>query len=45
MAQACERTLAFIAMVGSDRPDFRTISDFRKQHLEACKAVFVQVVR
>src|SRR5881296_1505516 len=45
MALACERNLAFIAMVGQERPDFRTISDFRKQHLEACKEVFVQVVR
>jgi hypothetical protein len=31
--------------VGQDRPDFRTISDFRKLHLEAFKDVFVQVVR
>src|SRR6266513_127153 len=30
---------------GQDRPDFRTISDFRKLHLEAFKDVFVQVVR
>ena len=34
-----------MAIVGQERPDFRTISDFRKQHLEACKEVFVQVVR
>jgi transposase len=45
IALACERNLAFIAIVGEDRPDFRTISDFRKLHLEAFKAVFVQVVR
>ena len=45
IAQACERNLAFIAIVGADRPDFRTISDFRKLHLEAFKDVFVQVVR
>ena len=45
IALACERNLAFMAMVGQERPDFRTISDFRKQHLEAFKAVFVQVVR
>jgi transposase len=45
IALACERNLAFIAMVGPDRPDFRTISDFRKLHLEAFKDVFVQVVR
>jgi hypothetical protein len=45
MAQAWERNLAFMAIVGMGRPDFRTISDFRKLHLEAFKDVFVQVVR
>ena len=45
IAQACERNLAFMAIVGQECPDFRTISDFRKLHLEAFKAVFVQVVR
>src|SRR5258706_3592863 len=45
IALACERNLAFMAIVGEDRPDFRTISDFRKLHLEAFKEVFVQVVR
>ena len=45
IALACERHLAFVALVGQDRPDFRTISDFRKLHLEAFKDVFVQVVR
>ncbi len=44
-ALACERNLAFMAIVGQERPDFRTISDFRKQHLEVFKEVFVQVVR
>jgi transposase len=45
IALACERNLAFLAIVGTERPDFRTISDFRKQPLEACKDVFVHVVR
>jgi transposase len=45
MAQACERNLAFIAIVGRERPDFRTISDFRKLHLEAFCEEFVQVLR
>jgi transposase len=45
IALACERNLAFIAIVGQARPDFRTISDFRKLHLEAFKDVFVQVIR
>jgi transposase len=45
IARACERNLAFLAIVGEDRPDFRTISDFRKLHLEAFCDVFVQVLR
>ena len=45
IAQACERNLAFMAIVGQDRPDFRTLSDFRKLHLDAFMDVFVQVVR
>jgi transposase len=45
IAQACERNLAFLAIVGADRPDFRTISDFRKLHLAAFCDVFVAVLR
>jgi transposase len=45
IAAACERNLAFLAIVGDDRPDFRTISDFRKGHLEAFADVFTQVLR
>jgi transposase len=45
MAQACERHLAFIAMVGAERPDFRTISDVRQLHLEAFDDVCVQGLR
>lgn len=45
IAQACERNLAFVAIVGAERPDFRTISDFRKLHLEAFCDVFAQVLR
>jgi transposase len=45
IAQACQRNLAFLAIVGPDRPDFRTISLFRKNHLDAFADVFVQVLR
>jgi transposase len=45
IAAACERNLAFLAIVGDDRPDFRTISDFRKGHLEVFAALFTQVLR
>jgi len=45
IALACERNLAFLAIVGDDRPDFRTISDFRKEHLHRLADLFVQVLR
>src|SRR5947209_4046897 len=45
LASACERNLAFLALVGDDRPDFRTISDFRKLHLAALADLFHQVLR
>jgi transposase len=45
IAAACERNLAFRALVGTDRPDFRTISDFRKIHLAALRPLFLEVLR
>jgi len=45
IAAACERNLAFRAIVGDDAPDFRTISDFRKIHLAALKPLFLEVLR
>jgi transposase len=45
IASACERNLAFLALVGKDPPDFRTISDFRKIHAAAFRPLFVEVLR
>ena len=45
IAAACERNLAFRAIVGKAPPDFRTISDFRKIHLAAFAKLFVEVLR
>jgi transposase len=45
IAAACERNLAFRAIVGNDRPDFRTISDFRKIHTAALRPLFLEVLR
>jgi len=45
MAAACERNLAFRAIVGDTPPDFRTLSDFRKIHLAAFAQLFVVVLR
>jgi transposase len=45
IAAACERNLAFRAVVGDDPPDFRTISDFRKTHTAAFRPLFLEVLR
>jgi transposase len=45
IAAACDRNLAFRAIVGSDPPDFRTISDFRRIHLAAFRHLFLEVLR
>lgn len=45
LSQACEERLDFMAVTGLNRPDFRTISDFRKRHLAALSDLFVQVLR
>jgi transposase len=45
IAAACERNLAFRAIVGNDPPDFRTLSDFRKIHLAAFRPLFLEVLR
>jgi len=45
LARACEERLDFLAVTAMNRPDFRTISDFRKRHLAALSGLFVQVLR
>jgi transposase len=45
LAQACEERVDVMAVTGLNRPDFRTISDFRKRHLSALQRLFVQVLR
>jgi transposase len=45
IARACEERLDVMAVTGMQRPDFRTISDFRKRHLAALAALFVQVLQ
>ncbi len=44
IAVACEERVDVMAVTGLQTPDFRTISDFRKRHLEALGALFVQVL-
>ena len=45
IARGCEQRLDFMAVTALQRPDFRTISDFRKRHLEALGKLFGQVLR
>ena len=45
LAKACEERLDFMAVTAMNRPDFRTISEFRKRHLAALSGLFVQVLR
>jgi transposase len=45
LARACEERVDMMAVTGLNRPDFRTISDFRKRHLAALSGLFVQVLR
>ena len=45
IAKACEERVDVMAVTGLSRPDFRTISDFRKRHLTALSGLFVQVLR
>ena len=35
LARACEERLDFLAVTALNRPDFRTISEFRRRHLAA----------
>lgn len=41
----CERDAAYRVIVADDVPNFRTISDFRKLHLQELEGLFVQVLR
>lgn len=45
IAKAARERADFMMIVAGDPPDFRTISEFRKRHLEALAGLFVQVLR
>jgi transposase len=45
IARKLEEDVAFRVLAAENRPDFRTISDFRKLHLAALKRLFVEVLR
>ena len=45
LARACEERVDFMAVTGLNKPDFHTISEFRRRHLTALQGLFVQVLQ
>jgi transposase len=45
LARAAVERADFMMIVAGDAPDFRTISEFRRRHLEALGKLFVQVLK
>jgi len=45
IAKACRERVDFMSIVGLDGPDFRTVSDFRKRHLQALSGLYGQILR
>jgi Transposase DDE domain/Transposase domain (DUF772) len=45
IAKACVERADFLMISAGDPPDFRTVSEFRKRHLEALSGLFVQVLK
>jgi transposase len=45
IAQRLDEDVAFRVLAAGNRPDFRTIADFRKIHLAALEGLFQQVLR
>ena len=44
IAQRLHEDIAFRVLAANNTPDFRTISDFRKDHVDALSGLFVQVL-
>ena len=44
IAQRLHEDIAFRVLAANNTPDFRTVSDFRKDHLEALAELFLQVL-
>lgn len=45
IARHTQEDVGFRVLTGNQQPDFRTISDFRKDHLKSLKKLFVQVLK
>ena len=45
MAKACRERVDFMAVTAQQKPDHRTVSDFRRRHLQRLAELFVQVLQ
>src|SRR5271166_5248983 len=45
IAKASRERVDFMSLVGLDPPDFRTVSAFRRRHLQALSGLFAQVLK
>jgi transposase len=45
IAKACTERIDFMVLMGQQKPDFRTISLFRKRHLKKLRGLFGQVLQ
>lgn len=45
IARACEERVDFMAVTALQKPDFRTVNEFRRRHLAAIGALFEQVLK
>jgi len=45
IAGKLEEDIAFRVLAANNTPDFRTISDFRKEHIRALAGLFLQVLK
>jgi transposase len=45
IAKRLEEDIGFRVLAANNTPDFRTISDFRKEHLKALSGLFLQVLK
>jgi transposase len=45
IARSCQERVDFMVVTALEKPDFRTVNDFRKRHLEALEGLFGQVLR
>ena len=45
VARLAQRDVGFMMLAAGNKPDHRTLSDFRLRHLQALRSLFMQVLR